>query len=83
MNSSDAQMTSFWIPLGNVCYTDMQFGFKNAGATFQLAMTVVFHDMLQDFLEDCLDDFIGKSKQELHHINDLRKVFTRRKQYNL
>lgn len=32
--------------MGDFHYTVMQFGLKNAGAIYQHAMTVIFHNML-------------------------------------
>lgn len=40
-------------------------------------MTVIFYGMIHD----CLN--VVKSKEERHHSDELKKVFTRRKQYNL
>lgn len=36
--------------------------------------------MLHDFLEDCVDDIIVKSKEIYNHINDLKEVFIRCRQ---
>ncbi|GJU47158.1 retrovirus-related pol polyprotein from transposon TNT 1-94 [Tanacetum coccineum] len=35
----------------------MLFGLCNAPATFQICMTVIFHDMVEDFMEVFMDDF--------------------------
>lgn len=45
-------------------------------------MTVIFNDMLHDFLEDVVDDVIVKSEEIYQHYGCLRKVFLRCKQYN-
>ena len=44
MSSKDVVKTTFQTPIGNFHYTVMPFGLKNAGATYQRAMTVIFHD---------------------------------------
>jgi hypothetical protein len=41
----DQYKTAFTTPLGTFAYCVMPFGLKNAGATFQQAMTYIFHDM--------------------------------------
>ncbi|CAL9011508.1 unnamed protein product [Prunus brigantina] len=46
MSSKDAEKTAFRTLYENFYYTVMPFGLKNAGATYQRAMTVVFHDMM-------------------------------------
>ena len=42
----DAEKTAFRTPMGNFYYIVMPFGLKNAGATYQRAMTAIFHDMM-------------------------------------
>ncbi|CAL2230296.1 unnamed protein product [Prunus armeniaca] len=46
MSPKDAEKTAFRTPYRNFYYMVMSFGLKNAGATYQRAMTVVFHDMI-------------------------------------
>lgn len=83
MDSSDAKKTAFRTPMGNFYYTVMPFGLKNAGATYQRAMTTIVHDMLHGCLEDDVDDIMVKSMEVSQHIDDLRRVFTRCRKYNL
>ncbi|XP_059658707.1 uncharacterized protein LOC132305039 [Cornus florida] len=52
----------------------MPFGLKNAGATYQRAMTAIFHNMLHHTVEDYVDDLVVKSKQREDHLQDLRQV---------
>ncbi|CAL8992530.1 unnamed protein product [Prunus brigantina] len=54
----DAEKTAFRTPYGNFYYTVMPFGLKNAGATYQRAMTAVFHDMMGKEVEDYVDDLV-------------------------
>ena len=42
MYPDDEKHTSFRTPLGVYCYTVMPFGLKNAGATYQRAMSTIF-----------------------------------------
>ena len=39
----------------------MTFGLKNAGATYQRAMNLIFHDLLGVILEVYIDDIVIKS----------------------
>ncbi|KAH9291351.1 hypothetical protein KI387_043459, partial [Taxus chinensis] len=54
----DQHKTSFITPWGNFCYRVMPFGLKNAGATYQRAMTYIFHDLLHKTVEDYVDDLL-------------------------
>ncbi|XP_028077305.1 uncharacterized protein LOC114279278 [Camellia sinensis] len=83
MAPKDAPKTAFRTPIGNFFYTVMPFGLKNAGATYQRAMTAIFHDMLHKSLECYIDDLVVKSKEEISHLRDLQRVFERCKKYRL
>ncbi|GMP78570.1 hypothetical protein CsSME_00034472 [Camellia sinensis var. sinensis] len=83
MAPEDAPKTAFRTPIGNFFYTVMPFGLKNAGATYQRAMTAIFHDMLHKSLECYIDDLVVKSKEETSHLKDLQRVFERCKKYRL
>ena len=61
----------------------MPFGLKNARATYQRAMTVIFHDMMHKEIEDYVDDIVVKSKTREDHLAILRKVFERCRLYKL
>ena len=54
----------------------MSFGFKNVGATYQWAMTTIFHDMMHIFMEDYVDDILIKSHSREEHLPILAKIFT-------
>ena len=77
MAPKDAEKTTFKTPMGNFYYTVMPFGLKNAGATYQRAMTAIFHDMMQQELEDYVDDIVVKSKKREEHFYVLKRVFER------
>ena len=61
MAPKDAEKTTFRTPMGNFYYTVMPFELKNAGATYQQAMTAIFHNMMHQELEDYMDDIVVKS----------------------
>ena len=54
----------------------MPFGLKNARATFQWAMTLIFHD-LKSIIEVFLDDLAAHSWLRVRHFYHLRLVFER------
>lgn len=51
MAEEDRDKTAFITPAGTFCYKVMPFGLKNAGATYQRAMTALFHDMIHQEME--------------------------------
>ncbi|GKA14584.1 reverse transcriptase domain-containing protein [Tanacetum coccineum] len=53
----DQEKTTFTCPYGTFAYRRMPFGLCNAPANFQRCMTVIFHDMVVDFMEVFMDDF--------------------------
>ena len=59
----------------------MPFGLKNADATYQRAMMVIFHDMMHDCVEVYVDDILVKSKTREGHFEALRRVLSRARQY--
>ena len=50
----------------------MPFGLKNAGATYQRTMTLIFGDMLHKQVEDYVDDLVVKVKNPIDHLLHLR-----------
>ena len=61
----------------------MTFGLKNAGATYQRAMNLIFHDLLGIILEICIDHVIVKSDGIHGHLADLRLALDRMRKYGL
>jgi hypothetical protein len=82
IHPADQYKTAFIIPWGTFTYRVMPFGLKNAGATFQRAMTYIFHNLAEIILA-YLDDLIARSKKRTQHLNDLRIIFQRCRQYNI
>ncbi|CAL2270464.1 unnamed protein product [Prunus armeniaca] len=83
MSPKDVEKTVFRTPYGNFYYMVMPFGLKNAGATYQRAMTAVFHDMIRKEVEDYVDDLVVKSKTREGHQEVLRRVLERCRLYGL
>ncbi|XP_051140131.1 uncharacterized protein LOC127257705 [Andrographis paniculata] len=61
----------------------MPFGPKNAGATYQMAMTAIFHNLIGSCMEVYIDDVVVKSRAFDHHILDLRKAFAQMRRHDL
>lgn len=72
---NDQHKTTFTTPWGMFCYKVMPFGLKNVNATYQWAMTYVFHDIMHDMVEDYVDDLLSKSKTQEQHWDILEKIF--------
>ena len=71
----DEELTAFRTPEGIYCYEVMPFGLKNAGTTYQRAMTVVLDGLLYEIVECYIDDIVMKSKREEDHLQHLAIVF--------
>jgi hypothetical protein len=63
----DQHKTKFICPWGTFAYQKMSFSLKNIGATFQRAMTFVFHD-LKHIVEAYLDDIFAYSHKRVDHV---------------
>ncbi|XP_017984423.1 PREDICTED: uncharacterized protein LOC108663676 [Theobroma cacao] len=83
MDPKDEELTTFQTPKGIYCYKVMPFGLKNVGATYQRAMQKIFDDMLHRNVECYVDDLVVKFKKRVDHLEDLRQVFERLRQYQL
>jgi len=77
MAPEDQELTAFRTPKGIYCYKVMPFGLKNAGATYQHAITVVLDGLLYEIVECYTGDIVVKSKCEKDHLKHLAMVFER------
>lgn len=73
----DQEKTTFTCVWGMFCWNVMPFGLKNVGATYQRAITTIFHDMMHIFMEDYVDDILAKSHTREEHLPILDKIFIR------
>jgi ribonuclease HI len=83
MDPVDAFDTAFRTPKGNFYYTVMPFGLKNAGATYQRAMTYILGDLIHHSVECYVDDMVVKTRDRRNHRDDLQVVFERLRQHQL
>ncbi|KAL6202878.1 hypothetical protein ACLB2K_026582 [Fragaria x ananassa] len=85
VTEEDRHKTAFRCP-GFACafeYVVMPFGLKNARATYQRAMNLIFHDILGKLIEVYIDDVVVKTKTWATHIEELRQVFMWMQKHNL
>ncbi|KAL6192066.1 hypothetical protein ACLB2K_038453 [Fragaria x ananassa] len=61
--------------MGLYCYKVMALGLKNAGATYQQLMNVMFAEYLGNIMEVYIDGMLVKSLTAEKHVRHLEKVF--------
>ena len=71
---SDQEKTAFITPKGIYCYRVMPFGLKNAEATYQRMVTIMFGHLIEKNVEVYIDGMLIKSLGKVNHIGDLREV---------
>ncbi|GKB61601.1 reverse transcriptase domain-containing protein [Tanacetum coccineum] len=57
IDPKDQDKTTFTCPYGKFAYRRMPFGLCNAPGTFRRCMMAIFHDMIEETMEDFMDDF--------------------------
>jgi hypothetical protein len=75
MHPDDQEKTAFVTERGTFCYKVMPFGLKNAGATYQRLVNMMFAKMLGSTMEVYIDDMLVKSLVAQQHIDHLRQSF--------
>ncbi|GKU97081.1 hypothetical protein SLEP1_g10263 [Rubroshorea leprosula] len=75
MAPEDEEKTSFYTGDEIYCYVMMPFGLKNAGATYQKMVTIVFLAQIGKNLEVYVDDIVVKSRKAEDHLADLDETF--------
>jgi hypothetical protein len=85
MDDEDISKMVFICPgfVGLFEWVVMTFGLKNAGATYQRAMNLIFHDLLGIIVEVYIDDIFVKSTGDNSHLADLRLAFEKMCRYKL
>jgi hypothetical protein len=85
MAEEDMSKMTFCCPsfIGLFEWVVMTFGLKNAGAIYQRAMNLIFHDMLGIILEVYIDDVVVKSDSMYGHLADLLLALERMHRYGL
>lgn len=71
VKESEQFKIAFTTPWGNYVYVRMPFGLINAGATFQRAMDVAFHEYIDRFIQDDLTTYSKKAKDHCKHLENI------------
>ncbi|XP_021822576.1 uncharacterized protein K02A2.6-like [Prunus avium] len=81
----DVHKTAFRCPGAIITYewVVMPFGLNHAGATYQRAMNLIFHDLIGRTVEVYIDDVVVKSPSRADHVGHLRQAFDRMRAYGL
>jgi hypothetical protein len=85
MSEEDMYKMAFRCPgfIGLFEWDAMTFGLKNASATYQTAMSLIFHELLSIIVEVYIDDIVVKSVGLDSHLADLHLAFEKMRQYGL
>jgi hypothetical protein len=85
MAEEDMYKTAFRCPdfVGLFEWVIITFGLKNASATYQRAINLIFHELLGIIVEVYIDDIVVKSASLDSHLVDLHLAFEKMRQYGL
>ena len=83
MAQEDVKKTAFFAAGGIYCFKVMLFGLKNAGATYQRLVNLMFKEEIGKTMEVYVDDMLVKSKTEEQHIEHLNKCFCILRMYGM
>ncbi|XP_048484046.1 uncharacterized protein LOC125490066 [Plutella xylostella] len=83
INKADAPKTAFSVPQGHFQFNRMPFGLKNAPSTFQKLMNTCLSGLQGTRCFVYLDDIVVYSHDLNSHINNLKSVFERLRNFNL
>ena len=71
------------IERGTYCYKVMPFSLKNAGATYQRLVNMMFKKQIGVTMEVYVDDIMVKGKQRSDHILNLAEIFDILRKYKM
>lgn len=83
MHPRDRCKTAFSFERGHYEFTRMPFGLKNAPITFQRLMDEFLRGVEESFCQVYMDDLLVFSPSESQHIEHLRRVFDRVREFGL
>ncbi|GKB61962.1 reverse transcriptase domain-containing protein [Tanacetum coccineum] len=83
MAQEDEEKTAFYTDRDTYCYTNMPFGLKNAGATYQRLVDTAFQSQIGRNLEAYVDDMVIKSNDEKMLIADIAETFDNLRKINM
>lgn len=79
----DQEKITFTCPYGTFSFKWMTFGLCNAPTTFQRCMMAILTDMVEDYLEVFMDDFLVVGDSFDYCLSNLDKVLPRYEETNL
>ena len=65
------------------CYMVIPFGLKNAGATYQRLVNIIFKSLIKRTMEVYVDDMITKSKNPNEYVEHLEETFGLLRKYKM
>lgn len=83
MHPNSIEKTAFTVNNGHYEYLRMPFGLKNAPSTFQRVMDNILREHLHKFCFVYMDDVVIFSKSLQEHLNHLKLIFQKFREYNL
>ena len=83
MYEPDEEHTSFIIDCGLYCYKAIPFALKNARATYQRLVNMMFKDLIGKTMEVYVDDMLVKSRMAGGHIEHLGQMFDVLRKYQM
>lgn len=83
MSPEDMEKTIFISLKGLYYYKVMSLGLKNAGATYQRMVYLMFGELIGDTIEAHVDDMVVKSQIFDQHLAYLADIFTILKKHKL
>ena len=75
MCEHNKEQTSLITDHGHYCYKAMSFSLKNARATYQRLVNIMFKDLIGNTMEVYVDDMLVKSKMADDHVEHLGQMF--------
>jgi hypothetical protein len=79
----DEEETSFITPFGIFCYTKMEFGLKNGGATYHKCIQIILEAQIGWNVKAYIDDVVVKSKKRRDLLDDLNETFDNLHKYKM
>ncbi|GJS51271.1 reverse transcriptase domain-containing protein [Tanacetum coccineum] len=83
MAKEDEEKTAFITSQGIFCYTNMPFGLRNSGATYQRLVDKAFHKQIGRNLEVYVDDLVIKSRTKDEIVRDIEETFKTLREINM
>lgn len=75
MHISDQECILFTIDRETYCYQVMPFSLKNAGATYQRFVNLMFLKQIGHNVEVYVDDLLVKTQELVNHVTNLAEAF--------